>query len=141
MRDESHRSSLGKYSIFVFIMCLIFVALSVYQTVSLRHYQQQIIANSDQYTNGGTDKMLQLLLSQIESGYTNLTAWTAVLTLVFLVFSFYNIFKIEETKKQIEQYLPEIKAEYKMCKQMIDTIDKASFSTLNPEDIKDDTSC
>lgn len=49
-----------------------------------------------------TEKMLELHLGKIEHEYTNITIWAAVLTIVFLVFSFFSLFKIEQSRKEIE---------------------------------------
>ena len=46
--------------------------------------------------------MLELHLDKIEHEYTNITIWAAVLTIVFLVFSFFSLFKIEQSRKEIE---------------------------------------
>lgn len=48
------------------------------------------------------EKMLELHLDKIEHEYTNITIWAAVLTIVFLVFSFFSLFKIEQSRKEIE---------------------------------------
>lgn len=49
-----------------------------------------------------SEKMLELHLGKIEHEYTNITIWAAVLTIVFLVFSFFSLFKIEQSRKEIE---------------------------------------
>ena len=38
--------------------------------------------------------MIDLHLNKVEHEYSNLTMWAAVLTILFLVFSFYSIFKM-----------------------------------------------
>lgn len=49
-----------------------------------------------------SEKMLELHLDKIEHEYTNITIWAAVLTIVFLIFSFFSLFKIEQSRKEIE---------------------------------------
>lgn len=49
-----------------------------------------------------SEKMLELHLNKIEHEYTNITVWAAVLTIIFLVFSFFSLFKIEQSRKEIE---------------------------------------
>ena len=41
-------------------------------------------------------------LNKIEHEYTNITVWASVLTIIFLVFSFFSLFKIEQSRKEIE---------------------------------------
>lgn len=50
-----------------------------------------------------TEKMLELHLNKIEHEYTNITMWASVLTIIFLVFSFFSLFKIEQSRKEIEE--------------------------------------
>ena len=49
-----------------------------------------------------SEKMLELHLNKIEHEYTNITMWASVLTIIFLVFSFFSLFKIEQSRKEIE---------------------------------------
>lgn len=49
-----------------------------------------------------SEKMLELHLAKIEHEYTNITIWAAILTIVFLIFSFFSLFKIEQSRKEIE---------------------------------------
>ncbi len=58
---------------------------------------------------GQTKAMLELHLSRIEHEYSNITMWGAVLTILFLVFSFYSIFKMDELIKQGNEGVNEIK--------------------------------
>ena len=53
--------------------------------------------------NQVTEKLLDLHLSKIEHEYTNITIWAAILTVIFLIFSFYSLFKIEQSRGEIEQ--------------------------------------
>lgn len=49
-----------------------------------------------------SEKMLELHLNKIEHEYTNITVWASVLTIIFLVFSFFSLFKIEQSRKEID---------------------------------------
>ncbi|MDE5560082.1 MAG: hypothetical protein K2I84_05460, partial [Bacteroidales bacterium] len=42
---------------------------------------------------GQTKTMLDLHLNKVEHEYSNITVWAAILTILFLVFSFYSIYK------------------------------------------------
>ncbi len=56
-----------------------------------------------------TKNMIDLHLNKIEHEYSNITMWAAVLTIVFLVFSFYSIFKMDELIKQGNDGVKDIK--------------------------------
>lgn len=58
---------------------------------------------------GQTKNMIDLHLSKIEHEYSNITMWAAILTVIFLVFSFYSIFKMDELIKQGDEGVKEIK--------------------------------
>ena len=49
---------------------------------------------------GQTQSMLSLHLAQIEHEYTNITIWAAFMGLLFLAFSFYSLFRIEDCIKK-----------------------------------------
>lgn len=59
--------------------------------------------------NGQTKTMIDLHLNKIEHEYSNITLWAAVLTILFLVFSFYSVFKADELIKQGTDGLKEIR--------------------------------
>lgn len=81
---------------------------------------------------GQTKSMIELHLEKIEHEYSNITMWAAILTLVFLVFSFYSMFKLEEYIKQGKddvQHIKEIKEE---------SITHLTKIKLQSDEIKDD---
>ena len=49
---------------------------------------------------GQTKTLLDLCLNKVDHEYSNITIWAAILTILFLVFSFYSIFKMDELIKQ-----------------------------------------
>ena len=53
--------------------------------------------------NQVSEKLLDLHLGKIEHEYTNITIWAAMLTIIFLIFSFYSLFKIEQSKAELEE--------------------------------------
>lgn len=59
--------------------------------------------------NGQTKAMIDLHLNKIEHEYSNITLWAAILTILFLVFSFYSVFKADELIKQGTDGLNEIR--------------------------------
>lgn len=53
--------------------------------------------------------MLDLHLNKVEHEYSNITLWAAVLTILFLVFSFYSIFKMDSLVQQGNEGVREIR--------------------------------
>lgn len=47
-----------------------------------------------------TKSLIDLHLNAVDRQYNSLTLWAAVITILFLIFSFYAIFKLEDTLKQ-----------------------------------------
>lgn len=87
-----------------------------------------------------TQTMLDLHLNKIEHEYSNLTMWAAVLTILFLVFSFYSIFKMDELVQQGNEGLRDIRQLYADGKANIDTIKTDGNKMLGDYKLKlDDT--
>lgn len=53
--------------------------------------------------------MIDLHLTKIDHEYNNITMWAAILTILFLVFSFYSIFKMDELIQQGREGVKDIK--------------------------------
>lgn len=68
----------------------------------------EFLTNTSLFHNeleGGIDnieRVLELHLNKVEHEYANITIWAAVLTILFLVFSFYSLFRLEDLKKEAE---------------------------------------
>ena len=62
-----------------------------------------------QLLEGQVKTMLDLHLNKIEHEYSNITLWAVVLTILFLVFSFYSIFKMDSLVHQGYEGVQEIK--------------------------------
>lgn len=58
---------------------------------------------------GQTKAMIDLHLTKIDYEYNNITMWAAILTILFLVFSFYSIFKMDELIQQGREGVKDIK--------------------------------
>ena len=61
---------------------------------SLRLYNERSLVEMQ------TKSMIDLHLNKVEHEYSNLTMWAAILTILFLVFSFYSIYKMDELIQQ-----------------------------------------
>ncbi len=74
--------------------------------------------------NEQTKTMIDLHLNKIEHEYSNITLWAAVLTILFLVFSFYSVFKADELIKQGTDGLKEIRRIKTQGEQTVERLDK-----------------
>lgn len=54
-----------------------------------------------------TENLIRTHLNAVEANYNHILIWVGVLTLLFLVFSFFGLFKIEETIKRAKDTLEE----------------------------------
>lgn len=68
-----------------------------------------LLITERQVLDGQVKAMLDLHLNKIEHEYSNITIWAAVLTILFLVFSFYSIFKMDSLVRQGVEGVNEIK--------------------------------
>lgn len=59
--------------------------------------------------DGQTKTMIELHLNKVEHEYSNITIWAAALTILFLVFSFYSIYKMDELIQQGNEGLKDIR--------------------------------
>ncbi len=72
--------------------------------------------------NGQTKTMVNLHLNKIEHEYSNITMWAAILTILFLVFSFYSIFKMDELIQQGNEGVKDIRRLKRNGKQEVDSL-------------------
>lgn len=68
-----------------------------------------LLITERQLLEGQVKTMLDLHLNKVEHEYSNITLWAAVLTILFLVFSFYSIFKMDSLVHQGQEGVKEIK--------------------------------
>ena len=74
--------------------------------------------------DGQTKTMIDLHLNKVEHEYSNITIWAAALTILFLVFSFYSIYKMDELIKQGNDGLKEIKRTRRESEQTKNQVEK-----------------
>lgn len=77
--------------------------------------------------NNGSERIGNLLeseLSKIQSEYEVLNLWCALLTVVFLIFSFFSIFKANEMANQSEASLKDMRDIEKEVRQRAEEVDK-----------------
>lgn len=80
--------------------------------------------------NGQTKAMIDLHLNKIEHEYSNITLWAAILTILFLVFSFYSVLKADELIKQGTDSLKEIRRIKVQGEQAVDELTAKGDSIL-----------
>lgn len=89
--------------------------------------------------NGQTKTMIDLHLDKIEHEYSNITLWAAVLTILFLVFSFYSVYKADELIKQGTDSLKEIRRIKTQGEQAVDELTAKGESILGQTETKINT--
>lgn len=74
--------------------------------------------------------MIDLHLDKVEHEYSNLTIWAAILTILFLVFSFYSIYKMDELLQQGNEGVKDIRSLRKDGEILIEKLEATSKSEL-----------
>lgn len=77
-----------------------------------------------------TKSMIDLHLNKVEHEYSNLTLWAAILTILFLVFSFYSIYKMDELLQQGNEGVKDIRSLRKDGEILIEKLEVTSKSEL-----------
>ena len=77
-----------------------------------------------------TKSMIDLHLNKVEHEYSNLTIWAAILTILFLVFSFYSIYKMDELLQQGNEGVKDIRSLRKDGEILIEKLEATSKSEL-----------
>lgn len=77
-----------------------------------------------------TKAMIDLHLNKVEHEYSNLTIWAAILTILFLVFSFYSIFKMDELIQRGNEGVKDIRSLKKSSEDIIDKLEATSKSEI-----------
>lgn len=77
-----------------------------------------------------TKSMIDLHLNKVEHEYSNLTIWAAILTILFLVFSFYSIYKMDELIQQGNEGVKDIRSLKKSGEDLIEKLEETSMSEI-----------
>lgn len=77
-----------------------------------------------------TKTMIDLHLDKVEHEYSNLTIWAAILTILFLVFSFYSIYKMDELIQQGNEGVKDIRSLKKSGEDLIEKLEETSKSEI-----------
>lgn len=77
-----------------------------------------------------TTSMIDLHLNKVEHEYSNLTIWAAILTILFLVFSFYSIYKMDELIRQGNEGVKDIRSLKKNSEDLIEKLEATSKSEI-----------
>lgn len=85
--------------------------------------------------NSSLKSMLEMQYNKLQSEYTALTLWASALMIVFLIFSIYSMFKIDEMQKQGREVLNNLDTMKKNAKEISQAIEKNSEDEI--KNIKD----
>lgn len=115
-----------------------FIIESHFNEVEKLHnkYEEKLLRDSlrlcteRELLDGQTKAMIDLHLNKVEHEYSNITIWGAALTILFLVFSFYSLYKIDELIKQGNEGLKDIRNIKRSGEKLIDKLEKNSNSLL-----------
>ena len=77
-----------------------------------------------------TKSMIDLHLNKVEHEYSNLTLWAAILTILFLVFSFYSIYKMDELIQRGNEGVKDIRNLKKSSEDIIEKLEVTSKSEI-----------
>lgn len=92
---------------------------------SLRLYNERSLVEMQ------TKTMIDLHLNKVEHEYSNLTMWAAILTILFLVFSFYSIYKMDELIQQGNEGVKDIRSLKKDSENLIVSLESTSKSEID----------
>lgn len=92
---------------------------------SLRLYNERYLVEMQ------TKTMIDLHLNKVEHEYSNLTMWAAILTILFLVFSFYSIYKMDELIQQGNEGVKDIRSLKKDSENLIVSLESTSKSEID----------
>lgn len=77
-----------------------------------------------------TKTMVDLHLNKVEHEYSNLTIWAAVLTILFLVFSFYSIYRMDELIQQGNEGVKDIRRLKNSSEDIIERLENTSKNEI-----------
>ena len=80
-------------------------------------FRREILLSQEEMNNAVT-----LHIDKIENDYAQIGIWGGILSIVFLFFGFFAIFKVEETKTEAKNVLNNIEEEGKKSKDQIDEL-------------------
>lgn len=100
------------------------------------NHQVETISVANQKHQEEVKALLELQFNKIQNEYETQEIWTGILTIVFLIFSFYSLFKSEEMERQGKVALHSIEESEKGAKKALGSIEADKTTKLN--EIKDD---
>jgi len=95
-----------------------------------------IVDKKDAMINEDTKNLLELQYAKIQHEYQELQVWCGILTVIFLIFSFYSVFKADDLIKQGKTGLKELEEIKNSGKNKIDEFQNESKLIIR--EIKDD---
>jgi chromosome segregation ATPase len=97
-------------------------------------FKREILLSQEEMSN-----LVKLHIDKIENDYAQIGIWGGVLSVIFIIFGFFAIFKIEESKKDANEVIEEIKSQSNTTTKHIEEL-QSQASELNTflNGIKDD---
>lgn len=100
------------------------------------NHQIETISVANQKHQEEVKALLELQFNKIQNEYETQEIWIGILTIVFLIFSFYSLFKSEEMERQGKVALHSIEESEKSAKKALGSIETDKTTKLN--EIRDD---
>ena len=100
------------------------------------NHQIETISIANQKHQEEVKALLELQFNKIQNEYETQEIWTGILTIVFLIFSFYSLFKSEELEHQGKVALHSIEESETSAKKVLGSIETDKTTRLN--EIKED---
>ena len=93
--------------------------------------QVETISAANQKHQEEVKALLELQFNKIQNEYETQEVWTGILTIVFLIFSFYSLFKSEEMERQGKKALHSIEESEKGAQKVLGSIETDKKKKLN----------
>lgn len=100
-------------------------------TDALKDYESFIIANRCNQLQSDMKSLLELEMSKIQNEHETLGIWAALLTIVFLIFSFYSLFKADDLVKQGQDGLDKLNEIRREADNSVDQIKSKGEEKIN----------
>ena len=98
-------------------------------------FRREILLSQEEMNN-----MITLHIDKIDNDYSQIGIWGGILSIIFLIFGFFAIFKIEETKTEARNVLDDVKTKGEEAVSKVQELqDQASKLSKVINDIKQDS--
>lgn len=115
------------------IVCAFEKSMHRYEQIVPQNVYRQVetISVSNQKHQEEIKALLELQFNKIQNEYETQEVWTGILTIVFLIFSFYSLFKSEEMERQSKLALHSIEESEKGAQKALGSIEEDKKNKLD----------